>query len=492
MLASLIALALSQAAPGPSISPQAGDQALDRVRLVVGTELTGRIRVETADYVEIELGPGTVIGLATAKIAEIVRAAEASAAPAAGEPADATWSRTATFEARNDWYVVHDAEGRVVGRMHATLAPADDGGWRIGEEWTFTDQDRTVETTRLDAIDADGLPRSTFHHERVRATTGELSADRVVRAVVDGDTLRVHIRSNDGAETKTYRVQEGLRFPLELRHELRRRCAGEQGEQTHPVFDPTHREFERVQVQFGAVRRVAGKGGEALPVRELRASTTRGHNAEWLDGGPAPVRREVAGPALVAVRVASESEAHALKGAVFPPAFRSESGGAFGLWLPNPGWRFVGEAGQNEVVAELPHERASLALLRLPQLDAGLGLDSAADAVMRWMQWAYPELIENGRTAGTVRASTPVMEVRATGTTAAGETTQLWVHVLQVDGAWFASCAAAPRHAFDRLEDEFRWMVERFELRRAGFDPGSDSVKAWAGSGRKGPRSAER
>ncbi|MGA0869540.1 MAG: hypothetical protein ACO3UM_11465, partial [Planctomycetota bacterium] len=49
MLASLIALALSQAAPGPSISPQAGDQALDRVRLVVGTELTGRIRVETAD-----------------------------------------------------------------------------------------------------------------------------------------------------------------------------------------------------------------------------------------------------------------------------------------------------------------------------------------------------------------------------------------------------------------------------------------------------------
>ncbi len=485
MLASLLALVAFQVAPGPSVSPQESKPGLDCIRLVAGTELRGRIRVETADYVEIELGPGTVIGLSTAKIAEVTRAREASAVAADAGPTDATWSRGAAFEARDDWYVVHDAEGRVVGRMHATLSPSGDGGWRIGEEWSFTDDERTIETTRLDAIDAEGRPVSTFHHERVRSSTGQLSADRVVRAVVEGETLRVHIRSDEGAETRTYRVEDGLRFPLELREELRRRVAGEPGERTHPVFDPMHSEFERVRCEFGHTRRVASSSGEALPVREIRATTPHGQNAEWLDGGFAPLRREVAGPALVALRVAGEKAAHAASAKVFPPAFRSEHGGDFGLWLPNPGWRFVGEASDDEVVAELPHESASLALLRLPQLDAGLGLDSAADAVMRWMQWAYPELVENGRRLGTVRASTPVMEVRATGTTAAGETTQLWIHVLQVGGDWFASCAAAPRHAFGRLADDFRWMVERFELRREGFNPEEGGASVWGGAKRK-------
>jgi hypothetical protein len=472
MLSILVALASFQAAPGPSAIPQDPRSGLDRVRLVVGTELTGKIRVETADYIEIELGPGTVIGLSTAKIAEVVRAADA-ALPAsdAAVPAEADWPRRAAFEAREDWYVVHDAEGRVVGRMHATLSPSGEGGWRIGEEWTFTGEGRTVETTRLDTIDAGGDPVSTFHHERVRAADGQLSADRVVRGVIEGETLRVHVRSDDGAATETYRVEDGLRFPLELQEEMRRRGSGEPGANTHPVFDPTHGEFERVRVEFGATRRVAGAGGDALPVREIRASTTRGENAEWLGGGPAPVRREVAGPALIAVRVAGEKEAYASTAKAFPPTFRAEMGGKFGLWLPNPGWNFVGDASKDEVVAALPHESASMALLRLPQLDAGLGLDSATDAVMRWLRWAYPDLEEGARTAGVVRASTPAMEVQATGVGSGGETTRMWVHVLQVEGTWFASCAAAPRHAFDRLESEFRWMVERFELRREGFDP---------------------
>lgn len=472
MLAIFVALASLQAAPGPSVIPQEKVQGPDRVRLVVGTELTGKIRVETADYLEIELGPGTVIGLSTAKIAEVVRAADAAApSPDAAAPAEADWPRRAAFEAREDWYVVHDADGQIVGRMHATLSPSEDGGFRIGEEWTFTDGARTVETTRLDTVGADGAPVSTFHHERVRAADGQLSADRVVRGVIEGETLRVHCRSDDGAATETYRVEEGLRFPLELREELRRRGAGDVGTKIHPVFDPMHGEFERVRVEFGTTRRVAGTGGDALPVREIRASTTRGENAEWLGGGPAPVRREIAGPALVAVRVAGEKEAHASKGTVFPPTFRAEMDGKFGLWLPNPGWNFVGDPSKDEVVAALPHESASMALLRLPQLDAGLGLDSATDAVMRWLRWAYPDLEEGARTAGVVRASTPVMEVQATGVGSGGETTRMWVHVLQVEGTWFASCAAAPRHAFDRLESEFRWMVERFELRREGFDP---------------------
>ncbi|MDA0375427.1 MAG: hypothetical protein O2865_16710, partial [Planctomycetota bacterium] len=369
-------------------------------------------------------------------------------------------------------------DGRVVGRLHTTLSPTEEGGWRIGEEWSFQDGERTLETTRLDTVDAAGRPASSFHHERVRASTGELSADRVVRAVVEGDTLRVHARSDEGMKTETYRVEPGLRFPLELREELRRLEAGAGGEQTHPVFDPMHGEFERVRCEYGGTRRVETSRDEALPVREIRTSTTRGQNAEWLGSGPVPVRREVAGPSLVAVRVSGEKEAFAAASRVFPPSFRAERDGRFGLWLPNPGWRFVGESGKDEVVAELPHESASLALLRLPQLDAGLGLDSATDAVMRWLGLAYPELLEGDREVGVMRASTPVMAVRATGKTLAGQTTSLWVHVLQVEGEWFASCAAAPRHAFGRLEDELRWMVERFELRKEGFDPEPEGAKA--------------
>jgi hypothetical protein len=471
ILASVLAAVLAPQQPA-TLRP-------DLVRLEVGTELEGRIVVETADYVEIELGPGTTVGLARSKIASIehgdgprsaagnelgtVRADEAPAV-SRGRPA---------LRARDDWHVLHDADGRSVGWMHATVQPDGDGGLRIGEEWQFGDGSGTVETTVLELLDADGRPVSAFSHARRRGPDGRLSADRVVRASIDGGLLRVQTRSNQGTEQRSYHVADGVRFPLELREELRGRPAGTLAREAFPVFDPLVEDFELQSFAVGGTRRLALGRDDASPVRVLTAQGARGENSEWLDASARPLRREIAGPALVAVRVADEAAAkaaaHAAKTA-FPPAFRAEAGGRFGLWAASPAWQFVEAEQGGSITLRSALDDASLALIRLDHLAPDLGLQSAADAVLRWLQLGHRDLRVGARTVQRIRG-TDAVRIRAGALRGDGQAVELLVHVLQVEGAFFASCAAAPRAAFTRLEAEIEWMVERFELRREGFAP---------------------
>lgn len=453
------------AAPQDPVTPD-----VDVIRLQIGTEITGRIVTETDDYVEVEIGPGTVVGFGKDRVVSISRAvkrAEPQPEPELEPEADGP------YRLRDEWNVLHDSEGRAIGWMHATVTPAEDGGVRIGEEWRFAGDGRTVETTVLEVVDADGRPVSAFCHERIRSADDRLSGDRVVRAVVEGDQLAVSVRTPRGAERRSYDFAPGTRFPLELRAELRQRPAGVQAQETHTVFDPLTEQFEKRTYDFGRTRRVDLGEGEALPVRVLTASGTRGENTEWLDASARPVRSEIAGPALVAVPVANEAQAKsraAEASVAFPPSFQAELNGAFGLWLPSPAWRFVETDRPDEITAEAPVDDATMSLVRLGHLDADLELPSATDAVLRWLRLVHKRLMVVERGEQSIRA-TVAARVRARATRHDSSEVELLIHVLQIDGQWFAACGSAPRTAFARIEPELEWMVERLELQREGFAP---------------------
>lgn len=449
-----------------TVQQQPAPATVDTLVLDLGEELTGRIVLETADYVEIEIGPGTVVGLERRRITSITRATVRA------EPAAAVL-QSAGLQPRDDWNVLHDGSGRAVGWMHATITPADGGGVRIGEEWRFVGTGQTVETTLLEVLDADGMPESAFCHERIRSADDRLSADRVVNAVVRDGRLEVRIGTPRETRSRSYDFDAGTRFPLELRAELRGRPAGARASETYRVFDPLTEQFEERTFEFGATRHVDLGGGQPANVRVLTATGVRGRNSEWLDASARPLRREVAGPALVAVPVASEAEARRRAQeahAAFPPAFRTELGGSFGVWLPSPAWSFVETERSGEVTAQAPFDEASMSLVRLDHLDPGLGLQSAADSVLRWLRLVHDRLEILDRVEQTIRG-TRAVRLRGRAFTTEGTRVELLVHVLQLGDHWFVSCGTAPRIAFARVEPELRWMVERFELHREGFAP---------------------
>ena len=455
MLAILAILALAS-------PPQDPGGAVDIVRLKVGGELAGQITTETGEYVELVLGDGTIVGLEKARTSAIIRAASADRPVVAPR-----------FPARDRWLVLHDGDGRPVGWMHATIAQAADGATRIGEEWRFDDGERTVETTVLEVVGPKGEPRRAFCHERISGADGELSGERLVDAVVDDGRLAVTRGTNRGRERREYDLADGTRFPLELREELRRRPAGTVAEETHLVFDPLREQFAQRRYELGRTRRVEMVPGSPIRVRVLTVSGPAGENQEWLDGGSEPIRSEIAGPALVAVPATSEADARSRGrpgAAPFPPAFRAEPGGAFGIWLPSPTWRVVDGERRGELAARSEVDHAGFALIAMPQLDASLGLASAADAVLRWLALSWQQLDVIERCEVSIRGA-PAQRLRARALRDGVTYVELVVHVLRRDDTWLATCASAPRQAFDRLAPDFDWMVERIELCREGFAP---------------------
>jgi hypothetical protein len=371
---------------------------------------------------------------------------------------------------------LHDADGRAVGWLHATHTLGADGEIRIGEEWRVRDGESTTELTFLEVLDPDGTPRSCFYHERVRRDGDDrIGEERLVRAVVDGTELKVRRRTSSSGDQQVYEIPDGMRFPLELQDELRRRPAGSQGQETHVLFDARIAQFVRRTFDLGRVRKIDGDDGP-LRVRVLTAANGHGENTEWLDASAGVIRREINGPALVAVP-SSEAEARRWteRGEQrFASAFRAEPGGRFGLWLPHPGWSFEPQSSDGTLSARAALDDAAVSVVRLDHLDDDVLLPSAADALARWLALAQPGLTLVARDTVRIRGTEAVRFEGHYDVVTDGRN-RPFILVAYVfpdsDGIWHAVCGCTPKESWGQIEADLQWIVQRVEIRREGFAP---------------------
>ena len=332
----LAALPLAQD-PAP---PVAGN---DLVILRSGDELRGLVLVDTPTYLEIRVGSDTTVGIERAEVREVRRGepppvASSSAAPAT-EP---TASAPSLLVGRDEWFVLHDGEGRSIGTLHATLRTGDDGEIKLAEEWEFVTERGRTQVTQLEALSADGVPSACFYHERSLVVGESVPRDeRLVRgSYVDGQ-LKIVRTTLRGTEQAEYPVGGRLALPLSLRETLRQRPGSLGSAGTRMVYDPSRDELQQQGFVSGERRRVEIEG-KTIDVRETRIGQGQNASAEWIDGSGRAVRREVNGPALVAVRAGKDVAAAmvANKAKAYPAAVLREAEGRFSLWLPNPIWRF--------------------------------------------------------------------------------------------------------------------------------------------------------
>jgi hypothetical protein len=367
----------------------------DRVLLHNGSSLEGTISVQTKDYVEVRLDDGTMVGFERKIVASIEsREAEAQAAPG---------PRPGQVTPRDHWFLLHDGEGALRGRLHETLTVGEEV--RIGEEWSFATEKGLTEITLLEVLGGDLQPLSCFVHERTHDNTGErMTSERVVRAHVRAGRLEVATQTLTGGEQRSYEMLPKTAFPLTARERIRRQLV-EPGQGNMQVFDLRSEEMRDLVWQIGPHRKVSD-GKKVLDVRELKTSWGNVENVEWLDAAGTCIRREVSGPALVAVPTSGETARGVVKygGPLREGAIRKEKQGRFGLWLPNPSWRADGEVQDGQVLVRNEIEDATVDLVLLEHLDKGLGLESVGDAVMRWLKLLRPDLKIEKRSRGAVRA----------------------------------------------------------------------------------------
>ena len=69
----MIGMLLCLAVVAAPQEPETATADVDVIRLKIGTELAGRIVRETADYIELEMGEGNVVGLDKGRTVSILR-----------------------------------------------------------------------------------------------------------------------------------------------------------------------------------------------------------------------------------------------------------------------------------------------------------------------------------------------------------------------------------------------------------------------------------
>ena len=460
----LLALTLTLSLQATPLPQEPSSAVTDVVRLKVGTELTGRITAQTDSHVFVEVGPGNVVGFSMDQVSTIVRGAAAHREPAVPDDAP-PW-----FRERDEWFILHDARGRGIGNLHEMATRDDLGRVRLVEEWRFSSAERLTEITRLEVCGVDDVVESTFCHERTFGPDQRLIDERVVRGVVGAGQIAVTSRTGRGDRRTTYELGSGTRFPLELRARLRVRPIGAYAEEHHPVYDTLEERFVATSWDVGRVRRVPGESGDVLRVRVL--VTPDGE--EWLDKAGRTLRREINGPALVAVPV-SEADARRLAtGDHFPVGLRAEPAGRFAMWLPNPAWDFEPGETPGQITARGRADDAAVSLVRFDHLESALGLDSAAEAVVRWIALVQPDFRVFQRERMTLRdAPAALLRARfvakdASGSPRAFECVTL---VLRAGDSWYAVCGSAPRGLFAQVESDIVWMAAHIELDPNGFAP---------------------
>ncbi len=462
-LPALLALCCQDPMPG---SPAAA-RAHDVVVLKNGDELQGRILTEVAGYVELELEPGAVVGFTTTEVDVIRRGA--AAPPVAN----------AIVPARGEWFVLHDATGRPVGWLASSVTHRGDGGFTVNEEYEFHDGPRRYQVTTLATADGAHAPVNTYFRERVTEPVLALARlpvvdplgqhdrvvdERIVEATCHGELLVVQRLDRNGRHERTLAWPAGASFPL-LARALARATGGTFGAAT--LFDPATEEIV-ARAYDGSRQRSVVVDGKTVQVTEVCETSRNGRNAEWLDASARTLRRELAGPALVAVP-SSASLARGMVGGAIAAAIVAAADHDFGLWVPNPAWTVQEGVPAARIALECAAHGASISLSRLDHLEHGTALDVAADAVANWFVLLQPELRVVARGPGTVRDRTTV-QLQAEGTRA-GVASRATVDVIPHHDGFLVLVCVAPTAAWQELAADFAFLRRSVELQRQSLAP---------------------
>ncbi|MEO6596026.1 MAG: hypothetical protein ABIP94_14850 [Planctomycetota bacterium] len=440
---------------------------VDIVELVNGDQFEGRITAEIEGYIEIELDAGATVGFSTAEVKAIRRGQGASPAANAG-----------ALPASSEWFVLHDARGLAVGWLHASVTNTALGVCTIGEEYEFQDGKRRYQITSLCTTDARWTAATCYFRERIsdpllasvtrlgiEGQADRIVDERIVEAVSQGDHLLVTRLDRSGRGERTLDWAAGSTFPLLARAQARHTGAAVDGA---TMFDPATEEL--VARSFGAARlRRVVVDGKPLQITEIAETSATGRNAEWLDASMRTIRRELAGPSLVAVPSSAESARLAVGGVTQPSAIASEPGGDFGLWVPNPAWQVREDSPNGQVALTCEVHAASVGLSRLDHLEAGTPLDTAADAVANWFALLHPDLRIESREQILVRDRS-ALRLQASGRVGAIQI-QATVDVIPNRGEFFVLVCRAPRAAWQELASDFDFLRRSIELSPQGLAP---------------------
>ncbi|MCU0867465.1 MAG: hypothetical protein MUC36_27085 [Planctomycetes bacterium] len=441
---------------------------LDVLELKNGDVLRGRITAEVDGYVELQLEAGAVVGMSTAQVAAIRRGAGGAVAAAAALPQ------------RSEWFVLHDATGSAVGWLSTAVRPHQDGSCTISEEYEFQSGRRRYQVTSLVTAAANRAPQSCYFRERITepmlaslaaaldATSGQqerIVDERIVEARVSGERLQVQRLDRTGRRERDLAWPTGASFPL-----LARTFARQSGTGLDAVlmFDPACEDLVERSYDGGRRRQVV-LDGVSMQVTEVAETGPSGRNSEWVDATQRTVRREIAGPALVAVPSNAASMKAAVGAVTIPGALVAAADGAFGLWVPNPAWTALANEAPGQIALACQAHGASVALARLDHLEPGCTLDAAIGAVGNWFALLHPELRVASRSETMLRDRAGI-RLLATGRRG-GDNWRAEVDVVPHRGGFLVLVCTAPQTAWDELAGDFTFLRRSVEFEPQALAP---------------------
>jgi hypothetical protein len=268
----------------------------DRVKLKSGAEFVGRIVSEQGGVLKLSF-PGGVVDLRAETIAEIVRggrdpAAEADAAVLAG---------LNRLPDGDDWFFLYRDGVRTGWRHVKRSREIRDGvaGYLRTDRRVFTKREggaAEVDVSAVEFVDADLRPRAAARRlssgQTARTTEGRIEDGRL--------TLTERVGADRGSKRAPCDAATELPGFLyeRMAREPRREAAAVR------VFDPSVLDFAEVSVSR-SLRRVS-IGGRVLDVVVLKRRRGAETAESWFDLYGRPVREELQGTRLVAVRADPE------------------------------------------------------------------------------------------------------------------------------------------------------------------------------------------
>jgi hypothetical protein len=452
--------------PAP-VTPPATPRALDVIELKNGDQLEGRITVDVDGYVEITMAPGETVGFSRAQVKNILRGVGTIIPTVTG-----------TVRESSEWFVLYDAHGEAVGWLHTAVQGRGDGGITASEEYEFVEGRRRYQITSMCVAGSGLVPVSSYFRERISdpmlsavmspaapAQSERIVEERIVEAKASGDRLYVQRLDRAGRHERQLEWAAGATFPL-----LARTLARHTGQAVvaSQAFDPALEEI--VSCSFsGARQRLVTLDGSATKVTEIAETTATSRNSTWIDANLQTVRRELAGPSLVALQSNADSARLAVGGVHVASAVVSEPGGEFGLWVPNPAWQLEEGIPAGQVVLTCDAHGASISLTRLDHFEPGTSLDAAAEAVGKWFALMHPGLKVDGSTRITIRDRKAV-QMLAKGGPVKGRM-RAEIDVMAHQGQFLALVCLAPAAAWEELAADFDFLRRSIELSPQALSP---------------------
>jgi hypothetical protein len=234
------------------------------------------------------------------------------------------------------------------------------------------------------------------------------------------------------------------------------------------LFDPATEELVVRDFDPARLRHVTIDGA-SVQVTELIETSASGRNSEWLDASMRTLRRELAGPALVAVPSSEGSVRRAQDWPSIPSAVVAESGGQFGLWVPNPAWRVADDMPEGQLSLTCDAHGASITLSRLDHLERDTPIDTAADSVANWLRLLHADLRVEGSEPVVVRDRAGI-RLLASGRPGRNKM-RATVDVIPHDGHFLVLVCRAPATAWEELAPDFDFLRRTVELERQSLAP---------------------